>query len=170
MDLDDLSLTDPRDPRAQLIIGMLKDSVYGESRVSAVLQAAGLSPGDYRLGSAKLTWTEAVPDAARQGKLGALVACVTETDPAFGAELERRMRPLLALPGGDRAWYRCDDPFAVGFVGAGARRAVIDRSQLRRGLQDLAADEDRVLIVTGEPGAGKTHSWLLIDHLRRRRR
>ncbi len=28
-----VSLTDPRDPRAQLIIGMLKDSVYGESRV-----------------------------------------------------------------------------------------------------------------------------------------
>jgi hypothetical protein len=166
LDFDDLSLTDPRDPRAKLIIGMLKDSVYGEPRVSAVLQAAGLSPGDYHLGSAKLTWTEAVPDAARQGKLGALIACVTETDPAFGAELERRMRPLLALPGGNRAWYRCDDPFAVGFVGAGARRAVIDRSELRRGLQDLAADEDRVLIVTGEPGTGKTHSWVLIDHLR----
>ena len=44
-------------------------------------------------------------------------------------------------------------------------RAVIDRQQLRRGLQDLAAEESRVLIVTGEPGAGKSHSWRLIAHL-----
>jgi len=109
-----------------------------------------------------MTWTEAVPDAARQGKLGQLVECVSETDRAFGSELERQMR---LLPGG-RAWYRCDDPFACGFVGAGAGRAVIDRQELRRGLQDLVAEEYRVLIVTGEPGAGKTHSWLLIDHLR----
>jgi hypothetical protein len=166
LNLDDLSLTDLRDPRTQLIIDMLKNSVYGEAKVSAILEAAGLSPGDYHLGSAKMTWTEAVPDAARIGKLGQLVACVAETDRAFGSELEQRIRPLLTLPGGSSAWYRCDDPFACGFVGAGAGRAVIDRQELRRGLQYLVADEHRVLIVTGEPGAGKSHSWLLIDHVR----
>ncbi len=166
LNLDDLSLMDLRDPRLQLVIGMLTKSVYGQAKVSATLEAAGLSPGNYHLGSAKMTWTEAVPDAARQGKLGQLVACVAEADRAFGSELEQRMRQLLALPGGGRTWYRCNDPFACGFVGAGAARAVIDRQELRRGLQDLVAEEYRVLIVTGEPGAGKTHSWLLIDHLR----
>ena len=113
-----------------------------------------------------MTWTEAVPDAARQGKLGRLVACVAETDRAFGPSLSGRCARCMMLPGGSRAWYRCDDPFACGFVGAGAGRAVIDRQELRQGLQDLAAEEYRVLIVTGEPGAGKSHSWLLIDHLR----
>jgi hypothetical protein len=74
------------------------------------------------------------------------------------------MRQLQTL-GGRRAWYRCDDPFACGFVGAGAARAVIDRQELRRGLQDLVAEDYRVLVVTGEPGAGKSHSWRFIAHL-----
>jgi hypothetical protein len=166
LNLDELSLTDLRDPRLQLVIRMLTRSVYREAKVSAILEAAGLNPGDYSLSSARMAWTEAAPDAARQGKLGQLVACVIEEDRAFGPELERKMRPLLLLPGGGRTWYRCDDPFACGFVGAGAGRAVIDRQELRQGLQDLVAEEYRVLIVTGEPGAGKSHSWLLIDHLR----
>lgn len=165
LNLDDPSLTDPSDPRLQLIIDMLTKSVYREAKVSAILEASGLSPGDYPLGVARLTWTEAVRDAAREGKLGQLVVCVAETDRAFMSELERRMRQLQTLPSGRRAWYRCDDPFACGFVGAGAARAVIDRQELRQGLQNLVAEEYRVLIVTGEPGAGKSHSWRLIAHL-----
>jgi hypothetical protein len=164
LNFDDLSLTDPGDPRLKLIIKMLAKSVYREAEVSAILEAAGLSPGDYTLGKANITWTEVVKDAAREGKLNQLVACVAETSRAFRSELERRMRQLQT-PGGRQAWYRCDDPFACGFVGAGAARAVIDRQQLRRGLQDLAAEESRVLIVTGEPGAGKSHGWRLIAHL-----
>lgn len=165
LDFDDPSLADPSDPRLKPIVDMLTKSVYREAEVSAILESAGLSPGDYPLGRAKLTWTEAVRDAAREGTLGRLLACVAETDRAFLPQLERQMRQRQMLPGGRRAWYRCDDPFACGFVGAGAARAVIDRQQLRRGLQDLAAEESRVLIVTGEPGAGKSHSWRLIAHL-----
>jgi hypothetical protein len=112
-----------------------------------------------------VAWTAAVPDAAEQCKLDELVACVAEDNRAFRTELEQRMLPLLALPGGGRTWYRCDDPFACGFVGPGAGRAVIDRQELRQRLQDLLAEEYRVLIVTGQPGTGKTHSWQLIDHL-----
>jgi len=164
LNYDDLGLTELGDERMKLVIEMLTKSVYGEAKVSAVLEAAGLSPGDYSLGSARASWRDAVPDAARNGKLNVLVASVTETNRAFGSDLERRMRQLLT-PSGSGFWYRCDDPFASGFVGAGAGRAVIDRQELRRGLQDLAAGENRVLIVTGEPGAGKTHSWRLIEHL-----
>jgi hypothetical protein len=43
---------------------------------------------------------------------------------------------------------------------------VIDREQFRAGLRSLAAEDYRVLVVSGPPGSGKTHSWRLIDHLR----
>lgn len=66
-------------------------------------------------------------------------------------------------PGG---WYPCRDAYDCGFVGPGAGRAMIDRNGLRSKLYDLVNDDYRVLIVTGPPGSGKTHSWLLIDHLR----
>lgn len=165
LNFDDPSLADPSDPRLNLITGMLTKSVYREAEISTILENAGLSPGDYSLGRASITWAEAVRDAAREGTLGRLLACVTETDKAFLPGLERQIRQRQMLPGGRRVWYRCDDPFACGFVGAGAGRAVIDRQELRRGLQDLAAEESRVLIVTGEPGAGKSHSWRLIAHL-----
>ena len=134
LNYDDLGLTELGDARMKLVIEMLTKSVYGEAKVSEVLEAAGLSPGDYSLGSARATWRDAVPDAARNGKLNVLVASVAENNRAFGSDLERRMRQLLT-PSGGGSWYRCDDPFACGFVGAGAGRAVIDRQELRRGLQ-----------------------------------
>ena len=166
LSLNDLYLGDLRDPRTMLIVKMLSQRVYGESNVSATLEAAGLSPADYEIGRARRAWLAAVPDAARERKLDALVGYVAETDRAFGRELEWELRALLTPADGGAAWYRCGDPFRCGFVGSGASRAMIDRGELRQGLYDLTHDQSRVLIITGQPGSGKTHSWLLIDHLR----
>lgn len=163
--LDDLYLGDLQDPRTMLVVRMLKNHVYGEGNVTAALRAAGLSPGEYDLSRARLTWQAAVPDAARERKLDALIGYVTGGDPAFGRTLEWELRALNASPEGG-AWYTCKDPFRCGFVGAGAGRAIIDRADLRQGLADLARDQYRALVVSGGPGSGKTHSWLLIDHLR----
>jgi hypothetical protein len=163
--LDDLNLGGPNDPRTKLVVQLLSARVYGEADVTAALQAAGLSPADYEVSRARRTWREAVPDAVGQHKLDALVGYVTESEPAFGTELERQLRLLLA-PSGDGGWYRCENPYACGFVGAGAGRAIIDRTEFRSSIYDLATDQYRVLVVTGAPGSGKSHSWLLIDHLR----
>ena len=43
--LDDPSLASLKDPRTRLIIELLTESVYDPSRVTAVLEAAGLKPG-----------------------------------------------------------------------------------------------------------------------------
>jgi len=42
---------------------------------------------------------------------------------------------------------------------------VIDRTQLRCGLRDLATGQYRVLVISGATGSGKSHSWRLLDHL-----
>jgi hypothetical protein len=165
LSLDDLYLGDLHDPRTKLVVRLLSSRVYGEGNVTAALRAAGLSPANYEIGRARRTWLAAVPDAARERKLDALVGYVAADDATFGRELERELQALHA-PSGGGAWYRCEDPFRCGFVGAGASRAMIDRTELRRGLADLAHDEYRALVVSGGPGSGKTHSWLLIDHLR----
>ena len=164
--LDDLSLADLTDPRMTVIIDMLSRNVYGTPRVSALLGAAGLNPGDYPLDIAKLTWTAAVPDAARRGRLSGLIARVIDEDAAFGQELERQLQPFLAPSGGQNVWYHDEDPYRSGFVGPRASRAVIDRAGLRSGLHELATDQYRILVVSGGARSGKSHSWVLIDHLR----
>src|SRR5689334_5083706 len=102
--LDDPSLENAADQRTRLIVEMLAGAIYG-SRIVAFLQTAGLSPGDYKImESAKIVWNEAVPDAARHGKLAALIARVRDEEPAFGPELERRWQ-ALAPSGREHTWY-----------------------------------------------------------------
>ncbi|HKI21084.1 MAG TPA: hypothetical protein VKA15_24545 [Isosphaeraceae bacterium] len=145
---------------------MLTDSVYQSDKVRAYLQAAGLKPGLYNTDIAYIAWATAVPDAARNGRLRNLIDRVVEDDSAFGRELERRLQPLLAPSGGECAWYHHDNPYECDFVGPRASRAVIDRAGLRRGLRELATDEYWILVVSGKARSGKSHSWVLIDHLR----
>jgi hypothetical protein len=82
----------------RLIIDMLTETVYGPERVKASLEAADLKPGNYPLSTAKITWVAAVPDAAQQRKLMALIDAVVAEEPAFGPELERRLQSLPAPP------------------------------------------------------------------------
>jgi hypothetical protein len=163
--LDDLYLGGANDPRITAVADLLATTIYGEQPVRDALVGAGLSPGDYRLGQpARLLWREVVPHAAnpRKRRLGALISYVEGLQPAFGVELERRLAPLLEAG----TWYPCHDPFHCCFFGPGAATAMIDRDGLRRGLAMLAADQYRVLVVSGARRSGKTHSWRLIDHLR----
>ena len=106
-----------------------------------------------------------MPDAARDGRLQDLIDGVVENNPAFGQELERCLRPLLA-PSSPDTWYYNDDPYTAGFVGQRASRAVVDRINLRNVLKELANDQYRVLVISGAARSGKSHSWELIDHVR----
>jgi hypothetical protein len=153
------------DPRTRIIAEILTKTIYHEEAIADAITGAGLVPGDYLPNVAKLAWVQAVPDVIREHRLDALVGAVGAHDPAFGATLEARLKPLLGMPGVG-GWYPCHDPFYCGFVGPGAGRALIDRAGLRGGLHDLAVDDYRVLVVYGPSGSGKTHSWRLIDHLR----
>jgi hypothetical protein len=166
LDYDELSLTELDDPRTREVVRLLTERVYGQQKVAATLEAAGLVPGKYTLDPAELAWLAAVPDAARQRRLGLLLQRVADAEPAFLPELHRRMAPLVATPFAAGAWYHYADPLRCRFVGPGARRAVVDRNGLRQALQALASDDFRVLLVTGEPRSGKSHTWVLVDHLR----
>ncbi|MEV6925057.1 hypothetical protein AB0M46_11225 [Dactylosporangium sp. NPDC051485] len=157
---DDLVYADLRHPRTELLIDLLARTVYGDA-VPLALERAGLNPGIYPLGTAWLAWTHAVPDAFQQGRLGALVDAVSELKPAFRRELDRR---LEQAPGA--GWYRHADPFAWCFVGPRTVRAVIDRYELRASLRQLARADYWVLVVHGPPRSGKSHTWLLLEHLR----
>jgi hypothetical protein len=160
---DDPAFGELTDPRVRLLIDLLSSNIYGD-QIPVALGSAGLSVGDYPLTTAKLAWTNVVPDAARLGKLGALVGVVSASRPAFARELERKMSQLLQPVGG--GWYRHDDPYKHSFVGLRSARAVIDRGGLRSGLRELAEDQYWVLVVHGQPRSGKSHTWLLVDHLR----
>jgi hypothetical protein len=164
LNYDDPAFGEPGDDRGRLLVKLLTRNIYGEHRVAMVLEKAGLNPGVYDLSTAQYTWAAAVPDAARDGKLSALVRVVSEDKPAFGKQLAEQMGALLHQAG--RGWYRHDDPFAYSFVGVRNARAVIDRIGLRSGLRQLAEAEYLVLVVHGPPRSGKSHTWLLVDHLR----
>jgi hypothetical protein len=159
-------LTDPGDPRTRVVIDLLAERVYRPAPVDEALEAAGLKPGNYPLERAKLTWAAAVPDAASQGRLSLLIEQVVRAEPAFRTELDRRLRLLIAPPGAMHNWYHHNDPYACQFVGPRASRALIDRVELRRGLRALARDDYRILVVNGPSRSGKSHTWVLIDHLR----
>jgi hypothetical protein len=161
--LDDPSLGDLDDPGTQLIIELLSRRVSGIPRISALLEAARLSPEDYPLETAKLTWTAAVPDAAKRGQLRELIAHVVGEDAAFRTEFNRRWQSFVTP---SDVWYHHDDPYTSCFVSAGASRAVIDRAGLRSGLHDLATDQYWVLVILGKVGSGRSHSWFLVAHLR----
>ena len=163
---DDPSFANSADPHTTTLVELLGSSVYDQGSVIASLQAAGLSPGDYVLNKARLTWVEAVPDAARRGTLPALIAHVGSWQPAFKTELTRRLE-ALSVPTGERRWYASADPYASAFVGLRGARAVIDRAALRSAVRDLVNDDYWVLVVHGEPRSGKSHTWLFIEHLRR---
>nr|BFE71320.1 hypothetical protein GCM10020092_046210 [Actinoplanes digitatis] len=160
---DDPAFGELTDPRVRLLIDLLSRDVHGEL-IAVALSSAGLDPGDYPLDRARLTWTAAVPDAARLGRLGALIEVVSATRPTFTRELESRLALLLRPP--PAGGYSEDDPYRCSFVGLRGARAVIDRAGLRDGLRDLAEDQYWVLVVHGHPRSGKSHTWLLVDHLR----
>jgi hypothetical protein len=166
LEYDDPAFAELTDPRARLVIDVLSRNIPGEE-IWGTLSRAGLNPGDYPYRTPSLTWTTAVPDAARIGRLSVLVGIIAETRPAVVRELERRIAEALRPAAGEGAgWYRQDDPYACSFVGLRSARAVIDRAGLRSGLRQLADDQYWVLVVNGLPRSGKSHTWLFIDHLR----
>jgi hypothetical protein len=165
LSLDDPALGELTDPRTRAIIDLLSSTIYGPE-VPVVLRSVDMEPGDYPLTTAKLTWTTVVPDAVRLGKLAALVDAAASLRPAFLVELKRVMSQLLEPTAAGTGWYHHPDPYRCSFVGLRSARAVIDRVGLRSGLRELVEEQYRVLVVHGQPRSGKSHTWLLVDHLR----
>ena len=161
--LDALRLKGPNDLRTKAIVELLARTIYDKDDIARALEDANISPGEITWGKAAIAWREVIPLAARENKLDALIEAINKKNPAFGVRLEEVLRPLLATTG---VWYPCHDPYYCGFFGPGATTAMIDRDGLRSGLQNLANDQYRVFIVSGERKSGKSHSWLLIDHVR----
>lgn len=161
--LDALRLYGPNDLRTKAIVELLARTIYDKDDIARALEDANISPGEITWGKASIAWRELVPLAARENKLDALIEGITKNNPAFGVRLEQVLRPLLATAD---IWYPCHDPYYCGFFGPGATTAMIDRDGLRTGLQNLANDQYRVFIVSGARKSGKSHSWLLIDHVR----
>jgi hypothetical protein len=148
----------PSDPQVAAIADLLAERSYGQQLIERALDGAGLSPLDYRLDyPARLLWREIVGHATGRDRLEALITCVSMADAALGGALERRLD--------SSGWYQCGDPYYCCLFGPGLKTAMIDRAGLRSGLANLAQDEYRVLVVSGERGSGKTHSWRLIEHL-----
>jgi Effector-associated domain 1 len=163
---DDPAFSDLTDPRVRRLIDLLGRTVNGNA-IEVVLGVAGLNPGNYPLlTSAAVVWTQAVPDAARLGRLGALIDAASANRPAFAAAVEQAMAQALQPLATAAGWYRNDDPYTSSFVGLRSARAVIDRRDLRVALRELAEDQYWVLVVHGTARSGKTHTWRLVDHLR----
>src|SRR4051794_26449704 len=104
---DDPAFAQLNDPRTQAVVDVFSRNVVG-LELEVTLKAAGLSPGDYALTSAKLAWTQVVPEAARLSKLQALVVAASAHRPAFARTLEDRLTALLQPAAGSGAWYRHD--------------------------------------------------------------
>jgi hypothetical protein len=162
--LDTLSFGGPKGQEMKIAIAELLASRVDQDWIESTLTDAGLSPARYFLRQAPaLVWREIVLDAVKRRKLDAIVEAVAKREPAFSMYLEEVVRRLLDS---GAVWYPCRDPYYCGFFGPGAATAMIDRRDFRSGLQDLANEQFRVLVVSGPRGSGKSHSWLLIDHLR----
>lgn len=152
------------DPYLRTFIDVLTEVIYLREDVVAVLAAARLAPGDYDLATARRTWTEVV---GSQRNLVEVYRCVVARHPRLATTLTERWAALPAADGD--VWYRPRQPFDSHFIGSGARRAMIDRRQLRdclRYLDDDRASAYRVLVIGGPPRSGKTHTWQFLQYLR----
>ncbi|MBO3748413.1 hypothetical protein J5X84_20250 [Streptosporangiaceae bacterium NEAU-GS5] len=159
-------LTDSGDARTQAVVDLLSRLVYIRAEAEAYLNDVGLPPAEYADRSVKLTWLEAVPDAAGKGLLEQLVRNISRDKPAFAAQLHNRMREISRPGNATRHWYQHNDPYMSQFVGPRASRAMIDRAGLRNGLRALADEDYRILVIRGPEKSGKSHSWFLVEHLR----
>jgi hypothetical protein len=167
--LDNLNLGDFSDRRTKVVVEFINDLVYHPVAIRAVLERAQLKQAtNSSYNQSRFVWLEVVPYAAQRGRLDVLADAVADImqDSQFKRALERKLTegrdPTTT---GGHPWYRCENPWKSGFMGPGARRAVIDREGLRAGLRSLTTEDYRVLVICGAVGSGKSHSWQLIDHL-----
>lgn len=165
-DFLDLRQVSPSDPRSRALVNLLTEAIFERDEIVDVLRTVQLHPGDYPDRWSRLTWTAAVQDAAKKGRLRDLIDAITVKQPQFGRVWRAQCAALESEARVSSPWYTCPDPFESRFVGGGASRAMIDREGLRRGLRELVSDEYRVMVVTGSPRSGKSHSWRLVEHLR----
>jgi len=148
------------DPDGRQLFDSLAD-LYPADRAEYLARRAGVPVNRINFDTNPVdAWQNLLAVAARSGTLRALALVVVDDPESVG------VRPLLGrlldavptpLPAGL-------DQYSLGLLPP--RRAFIGRHALREHLRELGdPDGARVLLVTGDPGRGKSHSWYLISHV-----
>lgn len=160
------------------MIRWIDQPVWGDSTGLAVLKAvsnalvheaemreawgrAAMEPGKFPFGDTpRNVWNAMLRDAYNAGRLEQLLGQAEHLQPALTSSLAVAFAEVAPL-----RWYSCTDPYSSRMLGPGARRALINRSQLRKNLRDIVLDDYLVCNIQGQSGTGKSHSGYLIQHL-----
>ncbi|MFE5564840.1 hypothetical protein ACFQ68_07610 [Amycolatopsis japonica] len=150
------------DSTAHLLHTALNNALYESDKLLDVYRGIGLEPCDinWNQPTAHL-WPTITRDAAKVRRLERLITLVKHRCPAVAPDLDT----VLAARGTHTTWYREQERHRSLLLGPGCSRALLDRTDLRAHLVDLARKQFPVLTITGEPGSGKTYSRHLIQHM-----
>ena len=146
------------------LINALADAVYEPDQIKPIVLVIGLHAADMPWRIARETWLEVVREAAQHGKMRALVEHMRD----HFAMLEERMTRVLSTSraGGVGLWYQCANPKQARLLGSHSQKAMIDRYELSDDLDELMSPAGRpILLISGDPGSGKTHSRYLLRHI-----
>lgn len=151
------------EPDGKELLDALMKAYWKSSAVVAFVQNAGLPLARFRWDATMdEVWPDVLSLAADRGRLRVLVTAVAGDPNSAAYTVIARLveEPAPQTDGGA-------DAYTINLLGRGRHRlAFIDRDDLREYLADLAQeDRDRVLVVTGADGSGKSHTWHLIQHV-----
>jgi hypothetical protein len=158
-----VDLPDWSDETARLLHRTLADAIYLASQMTEIWVRIGMSRADvaWEQQKAAMLWPALTRDAADAGKLESLIREVRAEVPAAAVDLDR----ILSAQAPSTNWYLCADRHSSMLVGPGARRAMLDRTQLRRSLVRMVKEDYPILAIVGKAGSGKTYSRHLIQHI-----
>ncbi|HEX8865357.1 MAG TPA: hypothetical protein VF821_06820 [Lentzea sp.] len=154
---------DWRDGTAALLHGTLANSIYQVSQMTEIWQRIGMSPAHivWHDQTAAALWPALTRDASDAGNLEALIRLIRAEKPSIAPVLDQ----VLAVQVARTNWYQCPEPHRSMLVGPGAKRAVLDRTQLRTSLLRMVTEDYPILSIVGRAGSGKTYSRHLIQHI-----
>lgn len=148
----------------QKLLIALADAVDMPDEIRPIVKKIGLPGQNISWSRARDTWLDVVGEAASRHKMRVLVEHMRD----HYAMIKEEMKEILdaSRAGGVGVWYRCAEPKQARLLGARARKAMIDRYELSRDLDELTSSAGRqILLISGDPGSGKTHSRYLLRHI-----
>lgn len=150
------------DSTAHLLHAALNKAFFKSDELIGIYRGIGLEPSDvdWHQPTSQL-WPTITRDAVDAGRLERLIELVKHRCPAVAPDLDT----VLAAQNTDITWYQERERHRSLLLGPGCRRALLDRTDLRAHLVDLARKQFPVLTITGDPGSGKTYSRHLIQHM-----
>lgn len=163
------------DPAGQELLPLLLVHFWHVDAIVAIVDSVGLPKAAIRWqDNATEVWPAVLKLAATERRMDALLTRLAAD--GVDVEVARQFRRFLSVsPGlpGQRGLAPAgpvvvdqtgtSDPYAAAMVGP---RPLIDRAELRRHLKQMhQPDGSRVLVVSGQDGCGKSHTWFAISHL-----